>query len=207
MSTVTVNPRLPLLPSRVFRFLPHPLTPLPPRALPGSLSLPPSPLSKQLHDMAALLLSSGANGDQSDHEGVSAIYLAAQAGDSHMIQVLLSGQDGSGRGSDNGMLGPLNVNAPVRTSQVTPLIAAVAEGHIDAVRVLLSAGADASCVTSPSTTLSTGRDGCGGGGDSGDGGGNGGGWDALRIAVGSGRDDIVAALQQGQRPTFYEPIV
>ena len=37
--------------------------------------------------------------------------------------------------------------------------------------------------------------------------GNGGGWDALRIAVGSGRDDIVAALQQGQRPTFYEPIV
>ena len=91
---------------------------------------------------------------------------------------------------------------------MTPLIAAVAEGHLDAVRVLLAAGADASVsascilgVTSPSTTLSTGA-------TSGRDGGNGGGWDAHRIAVRSGRDDIVAALQQGQRhPTFYEPIV
>lgn len=90
---------------------------------------------------------------------------------------------------------------------MTPLIAAVAEGHLDAVRVLLAAGADASVsascigVAAPSTTLSTGA-------TSGRDGGNGGGWDAHRIAVRSGRDDIVAALQQGQRhPTFYEPIV
>ena len=93
-----------------------------------------------------------------------------------MIRVLLHGQDGNGRGRDHGVLAPLRVNHAVDDNHATPLIAAVAGGHIEAVCALLDAGADASCVTRDSNNDS--------------------GWDAHRIAAARGREDIAMALQR-----------
>lgn len=108
---------------------------------------------------AARFVTPGADLTERDRTGLQPLHVAAQAGDTALIELLLA------RGANpNGLTGPSNITwvteanfgvAPAPVPPLPPLFLAAAHGHAAAMTALLSAGADPHFVAADGSNVLT----------------------------------------------------